>query len=508
MTTIILHYTDYIIACAAWVFTLTRLHRIASLESLRHPAFHAWVAVLFFSISVTFQIDDLYMVIGHNLAWIASYVTMALAIYFVAVAILSKLRSRHQTRLLRVYLILTLTVLGELYLVCISLSPNHPEHDIPQSAWELLFMLLMYLYAAILGGVSLIAILKHLPQERVRTARVRAVFLCSGAILPILFFLYKISLASRSFFFPLLDYSTETQIAQALMLASGVLWMTAFLPKASYVGIVRLYAYAEKLAYYPRARKMALCLEKECQRKSLPSPSEISHPGWWELVRNPDQHIYKITVAILDRRTLLGYPATTPDRGDPLSAIHSIKEGSKVHLNYKNRQADTRKKKEEGKSMNTKPFAIGAVLLMALILSLIPGSPVKDYFVSAPPVEQINATSTITPTPSGSSSERQRVYFTSTTDASPEESIVIADDDNAETSDRGEKQPDTATLNEINLPTPPAPPIRQGSPTSVHPSPTPPAPPNRTSTPPVIFPTVTAPPPPFPTPPAPPIGTP
>jgi hypothetical protein len=211
-------------------------------------------------------------------------------------------------RLMNWSLLLTLAILVIIYSWGIITLPEKPD-PIPETWLEVLFMQTMYVYMAILCGIPLATFVRLYQHEEVVSTRLRWLVGVAASIVATVVLLLKISLTVLSFNNPA---TAALDILYPLItvgfVSAGVLCVLAFLPNKAYRAIVCPYEFLDKTMALHDLRALQKRLNALCP------PVIDDRPNFFTSTKNPDFHLYRVLIAILDaKKTLAGCVALAPD---------------------------------------------------------------------------------------------------------------------------------------------------------------------------------------------------
>lgn len=275
--------------------------------------FYFWSFSLFTAIGVTLLIWPVYLAFDHfwglaNLAWLVKYMAFCLAIYYMASGCYLAIRQT-KPRLMSWSLLLTLAILIVVYGWGIVTLPEKPDHTIPETWVEVLFMQTMYVYMAILCAIPLATFVKLYQNEEVVSTRLRWLVGVAASIVATAVLLLKISLTVLSFHNPA---TAALDILNPLItvgfVSAGVLCVLAFLPNNVYRALSWSYEFLNKAVTLYELRVLQKRLNALCP------PVIDDRPAFYVALKNPDFHLYRILITILDAKKMLaGFMTLTPE---------------------------------------------------------------------------------------------------------------------------------------------------------------------------------------------------
>lgn len=285
--------------------------------------FDFWMFSICVAVSMSFLIEEVYLrfdlwVGMPNLGWLIAYVAMAFAFYFIACGcyvVYNQLRPS----IMPLTLAITLFMLILLYGVGIATIPEKPDHLIPKTFVEMLFMQTMYLYIAgfcLIPGSTFLTLYRN---ERVIPARLRLGIALLTTSMGSVASTLKIVVT----FWVYLSPTTPVLPVAASIIGSviglgGLLWPLVFLPNGAYVFLSRPFVFLNKLKALRELRALQSHLNTFC------SSVITDRSNWIEYLRNPDFHLYRAVIGILDAKNTLAilvekgtrpkeFPMTSPN---------------------------------------------------------------------------------------------------------------------------------------------------------------------------------------------------
>ncbi len=299
-------YLGIMVALAAWAVAILKFNAVRrNVRRTRDQrVFGLWLFSLCFALSLTHLIRPFHVCFDaffglNNLSWLMAYVYLALGIYFLSFAgwLLHQCESRHWPLLV---LICTLGLLLALFVTGICRSPEWPDHNAPRNDFDLLFMVVFYLYAIIVGAVPVSGLYKTYRREQSISTRLRFFVGFLAGVMAISFFVAKSAYILYAYFYPasgILQYLLA--LSMFFMGTSGLLAVAAFLPGGLYRDI------PEALFLWRRLMALRDLKVVEDRLNCLCPPVVVDDSTWWERVRNINFFTYRSVIAILDgQRTL------------------------------------------------------------------------------------------------------------------------------------------------------------------------------------------------------------
>ena len=275
--------------------------------------FYFWAFSLFTAIGLTFMIWPVYLVFDRlaglpNLGWLVTYGAFSLAIYCISSGCYLVLRQT-RPRLMPWSLLLALLVLFAVYALSIVALPEKPDHTIPETLSEVIFMETLYFYMAVLCAVPMVTFAGLFRHETFVSARLRWLVGLAASLVSTMVLVMKISLT-------LLAFQNPATPALAILyplitigvIAVGILIPLAFLPNNLYQAMARPFEFLGKMLALYELKVLQSRLDTLCP------PVIDDSPGLRDALKNLDFHLYRVVIAILDaKKTLTGYADITND---------------------------------------------------------------------------------------------------------------------------------------------------------------------------------------------------
>ena len=301
------------VAALAWVIVAYKF-KAAWQERQRHTesiTIYFWLFAVCVAIGMTFMVENAYLAFDQlvgvtNLAWLVGYAAFSLAIYLITSGCLLVLK-QPRPRLMVYSLWATLAILVILFLFGIVSQPEKPDHTIPETFVELVFMQTVYLYVAVLCAIPIATFARLYRRERVLPAKLRWLVALGTTILAATTGLLKVvltALAYRDNATPAL--SILYPMISVTIITASVLWPMSFLPNSVYLAMARPLEYLDKVMALRELKLLQERLNRLCP------PVIGDSPGLWHSRDNLDFHLYRTLISILDaKKTLSGYAQTT-----------------------------------------------------------------------------------------------------------------------------------------------------------------------------------------------------
>jgi hypothetical protein len=273
--------------------------------------FYFWLFCLFMAIGLTLMVWPVYLAFDSlvglpNFGWLVTYVAVALAIYYISAGCYLVLE-QPQPRFMLLSLLATLIILVVVYAMSIVALPVKPDHTIPETLSELIFMETLYVYVAALCAIPLATFTRLFRREQIVSARLRWLVAILASFFSFAVVTLKIVLTLLAFENPLTPaLAIIFPMITAGVAAIGVLIMLAFMPNSLYLAFAWPVEFASKLIAWHELRMLQQWLDP------LYPPVINSSPSLPAVLRDLDFHLYRVVIAILDaKKTLAGYANAT-----------------------------------------------------------------------------------------------------------------------------------------------------------------------------------------------------
>ena len=283
--------------------------------------FRFWAFSLFTAIGLTFMIWPVYLAFDRlvglpNLGWLVLYVSFSLAIYYLAGGCYLVLK-QSQPRLMRWSLGFTLAILCVVYVFGITSLPEKPDHTIPETLSEAIFMETLYVYMSILSAIPLVTFTRLFRGERIVSARLRWLVGLAATLAAVTVMVMKIVLTILAYQDPVTPaMDILYPLISAGVLAVGILTPVAFLPNRLYITLARPLEFIGKVRALRDLKQLKERLDHLCP------PVIDDTVDLRAALDNLDFHLYRIIIAILDaKRTLAGYARITGSLTVPPTAV-------------------------------------------------------------------------------------------------------------------------------------------------------------------------------------------
>jgi hypothetical protein len=186
------------------------------------------------------------------------------------------------------------------YALYIHRIPEWVNHHKPENFPEVLFMFPLLAFA--LSQCSIIARECHrqIRQEQVPITRFRLRTIFIATFTGVIYFSVKIALVF-GYFWPPLGSEEIITLSNVLLVFGGLFWAVAYLNRKIYLNIFRP---IRGMLSWSTFRDLAIILNSI--NRMCPSIAILDiNPNPWTFARNPDYHLYRALIRILDGKTLL-----------------------------------------------------------------------------------------------------------------------------------------------------------------------------------------------------------
>ena len=276
--------------------------------------FYFWGFTVCVAIGMTFMIEGVYLafdrVVGvTNLAWLVTYVAFALAIYSITSGCFLVLEAP-RPRLIPYSLLLTLAILIIVYPIGIATLPEKPDHTIPTTLTEFIFMQTLYLYVAALCLIPIATFTRLYRREAVLPAKLRWIVALATTISSAMVAGLKVILTFMVFRDPGTPaLAVAYPMINVVLITASILWPMAFLPNSFYLLLARPIEFLDKV----RALRELQALQKKLNRLCPPVIGDT--PDLRTSLDNLDFHLYRSIIGILDaKKVLAGFSGTDEDQ--------------------------------------------------------------------------------------------------------------------------------------------------------------------------------------------------
>lgn len=296
------------ICIMAWTLTMSRMKTI-HWQSVREDggiALHVWRMMVFFSITSIFLIKefsdffDAYTL--NNLDRLIAYSSLLTGITFGAMAAIEAV-GRPSDRVIGRWLwgilcavIITLVLIYSLFL---SRLPNI-NYFVPRSLSEVLFMVITFELGILLSTVVAKVYLAYLPSETAPLMRIRAILIIASAFTVSAYFIVKIIIA-LGYFWPVLASQELIDLSWIFFISTILLYFCFQLGNKMYAPLVVISRNVQRWRTFQDLRYVREGLLRLFPETVIP----VAEPSFWEFILNPEYHLYRAVITIMDGKTML-----------------------------------------------------------------------------------------------------------------------------------------------------------------------------------------------------------
>jgi len=300
---------EILLSALAWLITIIRVRTVVLNRVWKSDpiAFRVWVATLFFALTLTFLVTPVSYKINSltmpNFSRLLAYSSVSITLYLIASSFLATFptaRNLNQSKYLKPYLIVTLSLLFVIYMRFVSHTPEWNEQPIPGSAAEMVFKLVLFTFGALFCVIMASACYQYLNQEKVSVTKYRIVTIILTASAGGAYFFTK-TILTLGYLWPPLSAVWIHKLSQLLEIGTAFLWAGSFLHSSVYA---RILAYLRGLRYWFIYQDLDYLIDS-LERLCPPVGMSRSKPKLWEFMRNSDYYLYRAIVHILDGKTLI-----------------------------------------------------------------------------------------------------------------------------------------------------------------------------------------------------------
>lgn len=302
-----------VIAALAWFVTVYKFGAMRRDGQWRTGSvtFYFWLFSLFTSIGLTLMIWPVYLTFDRlvglaNLGWLVTYVSFALAIYYISAGCYIVLE-QPKPRLMTWSLLLTLALLTVVYATGIVTLPEKADHTVPEALAEVIFMETIYTYIAILCAIPMFTFIRLARHERIISARLRWLVGFFASFFSFAVLLIKIILTLLAFQNPATPALAVLHPLITIGIVAVSIFITlAFLPNKLYQAVAGSFEFLGKLLALHELKALQNRLDPLCP------PVVGGRLSLKESLNNLDYHLYRRLIAIWDAKKMLsGYAGIT-----------------------------------------------------------------------------------------------------------------------------------------------------------------------------------------------------
>ncbi len=304
-----------VIAALAWFIAVYKFSAMRQDGQWRTGSvtFYFWAFSLFTAIGLTLMIWPVYLAFDRltglpNLGWLVTYAAFSLAIYYISLGCYLVLRQT-RPRLMPWSLLLTLVVLFAIYALGIVALPEKPDHTVPETLSEVIFMETIYFYMAVLCAIPIVTFAGLYRHETFVSARLRWLVGLAAALVSTVVLVIKIALTLLAFQNPATPaFAILYPLITVGVVVVGILCPLAFLPNNLYKAMAQPFEFLGKTLALYELKTLQSRLDTLCP------PVIDDSPDLKASLKNLDFHLYRVVIAVLDaKKTLAGYAGITND---------------------------------------------------------------------------------------------------------------------------------------------------------------------------------------------------
>ena len=329
---------DVLITSVAWSIALIKFGKVRhdSAWTADRLALSTWLFSFFFAIAMTFQVrlifENIDAVTFNNLTWLLSYIALALAMGVVIIGMLNSFLKVHAfdrigVKSIKSLLAITLVILILLYGFSISRLPENIERNLPSTFAEMLFMETMYIYGTPVCVLAVYVYVRQIRIEKVVSTRIRTIAMLAVVSLALLSFVAKILITYLGFYKTNFYLNTLIRIYTLALLSGGLIWMSVFLPNKLYMFLAKPWEFINDWLIYLDLERLATRINSFC-----PGIKD-SHASLLDFIQNPDYHLYRVVIYILDCKVMLSDLLSRENARSPAAAWDTNKRQRAEQLN-------------------------------------------------------------------------------------------------------------------------------------------------------------------------------
>jgi len=296
------------ICIVAWTLTMSRMKTI-HWQGVRKDggiALHVWRMMVFFSITSIFLIKefsdffDAYTL--NNLDRLIAYSSLLTGITFGAMAAIEAVgrpSDRMIGRWLWGILFAVIIALVVIYSLFLSRLPNI-NYFVPRSLPEVLFMVITFELGILLSTVVSKVYLTYLPSETAPLMRIRAILIIASAFTVSGYFIVKIIIA-LGYFWPVLASQGLIDLSWIFFISTILLYFCFQLSSKMYARVMLISRNIRRWKTFQDLRYLRERLLRLFPEVVLP----VREPSFWEFMINPEYHLYRAVISIMDGKTML-----------------------------------------------------------------------------------------------------------------------------------------------------------------------------------------------------------
>jgi hypothetical protein len=292
----------------AWTVTISRMQTI-HWRSVREDggiALHVWLMMVFFSITSIFLIKefsdlfDAYTL--NNLDRLISYSSLLTGMTFGAIAAIEAVGKSSDLvigRWLWRFLFTAITILVVIYALFLSRIPNINSF-VPRSLPQVLFMVITFTLGILLSAIVSKVYLTYLPSETASIMRIRSILIILSTLTVCGYFTVKI-ITAGGYFWPVLASQRLIDLSWMFLISTVLLYFSFLLSNKIYAPMVVISRNIRSWRTFRDLRYVREGLSRLFPEVVLPVPE----PSFWRFMLNPEYHLYRAVIAIMDGKTML-----------------------------------------------------------------------------------------------------------------------------------------------------------------------------------------------------------
>jgi hypothetical protein len=295
-----------IIASLIWFITFYKFGAMWRGRQRRKESvtFYFWIFLFFTAIGLTLLIWPVYLGFNQflglpNFGWLVTYMAFSLAIYAISSGCYIVVR-QSRPPIMDWSLVATLGVLLVIYALGVVNLPEKPDHTIPETWSEMLFMQIFYVYMAAMCAMPITTFIRLFEQEQIMPTKLRWLVAVLATLFSFVTLLIKIALTLLTFLDPVTPALAvlHPMVGFGIVIA-GVFCLLAFLPNGGYLAAARPIEFLGKYLAFHELRVLRARLDVLCPPVINADPRAI------DALRNLDFHLYRTVIAILDAKKML-----------------------------------------------------------------------------------------------------------------------------------------------------------------------------------------------------------
>lgn len=295
---------------AAWILTLVRLRTIFLKKdepgAKTEMALNIWAMMAFFSITITFMIDEFAAFFNvhtfPNLSLLITHFAFLASQYFAITTTLVAINipsTQRAIRWIKSTLCTAVVILLAIYSLLISKMTDGLS-DSPQNLPIVIFKLVSYPFGIMLFIILIKTYLTYLPSKSFALMRLRAIIVISCSSSAAVYILVRVLIYS-GYFWPILLSPWLFTISYIFLFCATILLFAAFLSDKIYARFVVMSRSIEGWRAFQDLQYLVQKLLLLCPIVALP----VNHPSIWKFLLKPEYYIYCAIIIILDGKIML-----------------------------------------------------------------------------------------------------------------------------------------------------------------------------------------------------------